>query len=62
MKTFGLFNVVICYMCVMMSVSAVVYQTVFAQEYTDAITIALAGCIMFFIARYMHNEWRQGKL
>lgn len=62
MKVFTLFAMLASYMCVIMSITGVVYQVAFAQEYVDAFTMALAGCIMFFIARYQHNEWRQGKL
>lgn len=62
MKVFALFNMVACYMCVIMSIAGVVYQVAFAQEYADAVIMSLAGFAMFMIARTLHNEWRQGKL
>lgn len=62
MKTFGLFNMVACYMCVIMCIVSVVFQVVFNQDYANAFIMSLAGFAMFMIARTLHNEWRQGKL
>lgn len=62
MKVFALFNMVACYMCVIMSVVSVVYHIAFSREYANAIILGLAGFAMFMIARTLHNEWRQGKL
>lgn len=62
MKAFGLFNMFACYACTIMSVTSVVYHTAFSRDYGTAAILALAGAAMFFIARYLHWEWRQGKL
>jgi hypothetical protein len=62
MKVFGLFNMFACYACVVMCVVAVVVQVAFTQQYAVAFMTALAGFVMFIIARTLHTEWRQGKL
>ena len=62
MKVFALFNMVACYMCVIMSVVSVVYYVAFEAMYANAIILGLAGFAMFMIARTLHNEWRDGKL
>ena len=62
MKVFALFNMVACYMCVIMSVVSVVYHVAFSHEYANAFILGLAGFAMFMIARTLHNEWREGKL
>ena len=62
MKAFGLFNMFACYACTIMSVVSVVYHTAFSRDYGTAAILALAGGFMFFIARYLHWEWREGKL
>jgi len=62
MKVFGLFNMFAAYACTIMSVTSVVYHTAFSRDYGTAAILALAGGAMFFIARYLHWEWRQGKL
>jgi predicted histidine transporter YuiF (NhaC family) len=51
-----------CYACVVMCVVAVVVQVAFTQQYAVAFMTALAGFVMFIIARTLHTEWRQGKL
>lgn len=62
MKVFALFNMVACYMCVIMSIVSVVYHVAFSHEYANAIILALAGGAMFIIAEMLKKEWRQGKL
>jgi hypothetical protein len=62
MKVFGLFNMFACYACVVMCFVAVVVQVAFTQQYAVAFMTALAGFVMFMIARTLHTEWRQGKL
>jgi hypothetical protein len=61
-KAIGLFNMFMCYGATIMCVATVVYEIAFLQMYVNALIMALAGFAMFFIARTLHNEWRQGKL
>lgn len=62
MKVFGLFNMVACYMCVIMCIVSVTHCVAISHQYANAFILALAGFAMFMIARTLHNEWRQGKL
>jgi|LakMenEpi03Aug12_release.lakeMendotaPanAssembly.Ray.scaffolds.fasta_scaffold6055571_1 hypothetical protein len=61
-KAIGLFNMFLCYGATIMCVCTTVHMIAFASEYVQAFFMALAGGAMFFIARYLHWEWRQGKL
>ena len=62
MRVFALFNMIAAYVCTIISVTSVVYHTAFSRDYGTAAILALAGGFMFFIARYLHWEWREGKL
>jgi len=62
MKVFGLFNMFACYACTVLCVCTTVHMIAFANEYVQAFFMASAGGAMFFIARYLHWELREGKL
>jgi len=62
MKTFGLINMVACYACTIMCIVSFTYNVIFANEFGNAIIMALAGGAMFIIAETLRKEWRQGKL
>jgi hypothetical protein len=61
-KAFGLFNMVACYMCTIISIVSVTYYVTISHQFANAFILALAGFGMFMIAKTLHNEWRQGKL
>ncbi len=62
MKVFGLFCMFACYACTILTTVTIAHNIAFVHEYANAVLMAIMGGAMFFIARYLHWEWREGKL